>query len=408
MPTSPEFGKLLTDAIYRIRSIEGRGKSVQIVQDELGYAIGRDSGGSSIEHWRKGNAPANHQEVEALLREIVRRTDLDRAWAERFLRSGHHPFPERVRDTLFPASQSPGVKPQRPTEQRGALERALIEGLSVGEEHPALPPFVAGPPILHPRAFFGRESVVRRVFDMLRHVPLQNSLVIGPRRSGKTSLLHYVRSVTRTPAAHLRPNQRNNWLNEPKHYRWVMVDFQDARMRRREGLLRYLCEQLEIPVPEPCTLDRFLDAVSAGLQQPTVLLFDEIGSALQHAPELDDDFWESLRSLGPQVGGKLGFVLASHVSPMELAHDSGHSSPFFNIFGYTATLGKWNDAEVRALVEHAPCAFEEEDIAWIIEHGRGWPIIIQTLCRERFHSLGSDEDWREEALRQIAAYEALP
>ena len=51
-------------------------------------------------------------------------------------------------------------------------------------------PFVAEPPVIYPRSFFGRDPIVRRIFDLLKHLPLQNAIIIDPRRSGKSSLLH--------------------------------------------------------------------------------------------------------------------------------------------------------------------------------------------------------------------------
>lgn len=401
MPPSSEFSVLLTEAIYRIRSIEGKaGKSIQMVQDELGYAIGRETGGSAIEHWRKGNVPAQHEEVEALARELIHRTDLDRRWLERFLSCGRHPHPGQLCDELRPEAG-----PWQP--ERG---EAPTSALPVGEDDEAAI-FIAGPPVTRPRQFFGRGPIIRRIFDLLRRLPLQNAAIIGPRRSGKSSLLHYLRAITTTPRAQLRPGQRNDWLVEPERYRWVMVDFQDARLGRREGLLRHLLISLSLPIPTPCTLDRFLDTLSDGIHDPTVVLLDEIGSALLRYPELNDELWESLRALGPQLGGKLGFVLASHTSPVHLAHDTGHTSPFFNIFGYTAMLEPFSGQEVADLIASSPVPIPADDSVWITEHGRGWPIILQTLCRERLSSLDSDladDSWRAEALCQIEPYRDLP
>lgn len=396
MALAGEFGTLLTEAVYRIRSLESReGKSIQILQDELGYAIGRDSGGSAIEHWRKGNVPAQQRELEALAREIMRRADFDRAWLLRFLSCGRHPHPQQACDQIRPPREpAPAEPPPAPHNESAPTA-----------------PFIAGPPVTHPRHFFGRAAITRRIFDQLRRLPLQNAAVIGPRRSGKSSLLHYLRAVGVTPAAQLRPGQRQDWLPDPAHYQWVMVDFQDARLGRRDGLLRHILGSLGLPSAEPCTLDRFLDTIIGGVRAPTVMLLDEIGVALERYPELDDELWESLRSLGPQLGGRLGFVLAAHTSPVQLAGASGHSSPFFNIFGYTATLGPISQQEALELIGSSPQPFAPDDVTWILEHGRGWPIILQTLCRERLVSLEAgehDEAWREEALRQIAPYQVLP
>ena len=56
-------------------------------------------------------------------------------------------------------------------------------------------PFITGTPITHPRNFFGRHRELKRLFDLLKRHPLQNAAIIGKRRSGKTSLLHYLKLV---------------------------------------------------------------------------------------------------------------------------------------------------------------------------------------------------------------------
>jgi hypothetical protein len=98
--------------------------------------------------------------------------------------------------------------------------------------------FSAGPPIAHPRHFFGRERELRRLFNLWQRPPLQNAALIAPRRAGKTSLLLHLAQITATPSEQLRPGQRADWLPAPERYRWVFVDFQDPRLGRREGLLR--------------------------------------------------------------------------------------------------------------------------------------------------------------------------
>lgn len=210
-------------------------------------------------------------------------------------------------------------------------------------------PFIAGPPITQPEHFFGRERELKRLGMMLRQRPLQNAAIIGPRRSGKTSLLHYLRLAS--------------WLPQAKDYRWIFVDFQDARLGKQETLLRVLLTEMALAVPEPCRLESFLDVVSEQLDQPTVILFDEIGVALTRYPELDDAFWESLRSLATnQVDGNLAFVLSSAQPPDVLAQHQGLGSPFFNIFGYTAVLGPLSEEGARALIATSPIRFAAADV----------------------------------------------
>jgi hypothetical protein len=270
--------------------------------------------------------------------------------------------------------------------------------------------FVTGTPITHPHHFFGRQKELKRLFNLLKRRPLQNAAIIGKRRSGKTSLLQYLKNITTTPTEQLRPGQKSDWLPHPENYHWIFVDFQDARRQSREGLLRYILESLKMSVPSPCDLERFMDVVSSNLHQPTVILFDEIGVGLQRCPELDDGFWESLRSLPRETNGNLGFVLATPESPLELARNTGHSSPFFGIFAYTTTLGALTEAEARELIASSPMPFPAEDVEWILTQSKCWPLLLQILCRERLFSLEegeTEDDWREVGLEQLKPFADL-
>ena len=397
-----KFAQLLTQAVRRISLLDDR--KIQIVQDELGYALGRDAGGSSIEYWRKGHVPARLEEVEQLARELVRRGGLTNAAdVEQFLSAADHPGPATVVSEMLPQLQ--------PDQSHSTIIRAANDALHQTpslEEHPA---FLAGPPITHPYYFFGRQRELRRLFNLLKRRPLQNAAIIGPRRSGKTSLLNYLARITTFPTGQLRPDQRTDWLPNPQQYRWILVDFQDSRLGSREGLLRHLLNHLQLPIPDPCNLDHFLDIVSQNLMTPTIILFDEIGVALQRYPELDDSFWEGLRALATnQVGGNLAFILSSHESPDQLARHNDFGSPFFNIFGYTALLGPLNDDEARQLISLSLTPFPAEDITWILEQSGRWPMLLQILCRERLLSLEDGETgstWREDALRQIEPFQYL-
>lgn len=263
--------------------------------------------------------------------------------------------------------------------------------------------FTVGTPITQPHQFFGRQRIVKRLFNLLKTHPLQNAAIIGQKRTGKTSLLNYLRTITTTPTEQLRPGQRNDWLPNPEIYRWVFVDFQDPRMAHRERLLGYLLEAMGLPVPIPCDLEQFMEQVSGQIRQPTVVLMDEIGVGLQRCPELDDTFWESLRSLANHyAGGNLAFVLAGSEKPIDLAKHNGHSSPFFNIFGYTTTLTSFSEAEAQELMAGSPIPFSQADMDWMLEQSQGWPILLQALCRERLMSLEEQEDdWQDEALQQM-------
>ncbi|MEM9162777.1 MAG: AAA family ATPase [Cyanobacteria bacterium P01_F01_bin.4] len=286
-------------------------------------------------------------------------------------------------------------------------EHARPPVTQVGE----LAPFNVGIPVPHPACFFGRTREISRCFSLLKRHPLQNIAIIGPRRSGKTSLLKHLASLTTVPLDQLRPHQKSDWLPYPEHYRWIFIDFQDARFATREGILHYLTKALGIEVTAPCDLASFMELVSDHLKHPTIILLDEIGVGLKRCSELDDTFWESLRSLATnQTGGNLAFILASHEAPMQLASHTGHSSPFFNIFGYTTTLGPLSHNEAGELIARSPIPFSADETEWILTHSGGWPFLLQILCSNRLMALENQERdnvWQTEGLDQIADFQYL-
>ncbi len=269
-------------------------------------------------------------------------------------------------------------------------------------------PFVVGPPITEPRQFFGREYIIKRIFDVWKYMPLQHIAIVGLKRSGKTSLLHYLSKIIDTPPEKLRPGQRNDWL--VPGYQWVFVDFQDPRMCYQESLLRHLLMELNMPIPEPCDLVNFMEILDQYLEIPVFFLLDEINVGLK-APELNEQFWWGMRSLGSNhAGGKIGFLLTAQESPEEMLMDDNKPSPFFNIFGHVLNLGPLVEHEAQKLINSSPLPFASNDIEWILEQSGYWPAIIQMLCHSLLTALEegrNDDSWRTEGLRRMSPYRYL-
>ena len=246
------------------------------------------------------------------------------------------------------------------------------------------------------------------MFDGLSRLPLANVAIVGAQRSGKTSLLHYMKNITRAAPGLLRAGQRTDWLRKPEQYRWVFVDFQDIRMCRQESLLRYILTELGFPIPSPCTLMHFMDAMIDNIRQPTVVMFDELEAALA-APELDLTFWWSLRSLGAnQSAGLLSFIIASKDTPDVQASSYGKPSPFFNIF-QRMNLGPIAVAAANELLDRSPRPLPAAERAWIIEQSGCYPALLQILANALLEALesGDTSDWRDEGLRRVAPYRSL-
>lgn len=310
-----------------------------------------------------------------------------------------------IRSVVESLAKKGACSEQLPTTQSQDRDKALI----VSERERSS--FITGRPIIEPSHFFGREYEIKRLFQLLKRHPLQNAVIIGPQSSGKTSLLNYLRTITRTPVEQLRIGQRNDWLPNPENYRWIFVDFRDPRRRSREGVIRYLIKEMSLEIPKLCDLEQFMDTVGGNLHFPTIVLMDDISVGLEKCPELDDEFWESLRSLATnQTDGNLAFILSTPEEPVALAQNTGHSSPFFNIFACTVRLDPLEEKEARMWLNSSPLPLSETDIDWIMEQSQCWPSLLQILFRERLLSLEEGDggrNWKEDGLRDIGKFRHL-
>ena len=373
MKSPVQFKQLLSRAVRTIALQEN--KTIQLVHDELGYELGRQSG-SCIDYWRRGNCPADPDDSLKLAKAIARRQGLEKSDLVLFLKAVEPWLPQSQIDEVVSALS---VSHQRTVSQ--ALPKS---------------PFIVGPPITNPDDFYGRSQELQRMQTWWKTAPLQNVAIVGPKRSGKTSLLHITK--------HLLTK------NKAIEYRSVFVDFQDPRMLVQDRLLRYLLQQLGLPSPERCTLEQFMDIVAFQLHQPTIILLDELVAGLE-STELNEPFWWGMRSwVSHFANGLLAFALTAHDFPMQLAEDQGKPSPFFNMFN-TIELGPLRRDEAKALIDRSPQPFSDEEAAWILAQSQCWPFLVQLLCQTRLDdllgNLPTQRSWRDEARVQMARFQYL-
>lgn len=270
-------------------------------------------------------------------------------------------------------------------------------------------PFVCGPPITHPRRFFGRINEVKRIFVVWNRFPLQHFALIGPKRSGKTSLLHFLRSIQSTPQAELRPDQASALPLMAGKLRMVFIDCQDPRLQSPAPMMSYILEQLGIPAQRTCSLSAFAECISE-LSHPTVLLFDELEAALFN-PEFDERFWMGLRSLANHgSAGRLGYAIAVHPELGSLVSTQTSTSPFLNIFGHLLQLGPLTGSEARELIDSSPKPFSEDDVQWILSQSGRHPCLLQLLCDTRLTAIQenqSEDQWKKEGLARISHFPHL-
>jgi tetratricopeptide (TPR) repeat protein len=102
------FGRLLSGAINSIATYEGR--TTPVVEEELGQLL--NLSGKTIQRYKAGHLPPEHETVKVLAEAAVRRGFLDREWLQRFLHAARYPFADKLLDQLKP------IGPARPRPPR--------------------------------------------------------------------------------------------------------------------------------------------------------------------------------------------------------------------------------------------------------------------------------------------------
>ncbi|OQY43123.1 MAG: hypothetical protein B6242_15355 [Anaerolineaceae bacterium 4572_78] len=382
------FAKQLKTAIQRIR-VEKLDKPKTIILDELGFESGKDGGRDTIYYWLRGNIPADLNSLERLTVSLINKGGLEnRQQVIKFLEMTHYTEIERLCDRFF--KDEPHITHRKETSSHSS-------------------PFIAGPPITHPKQFFGRDEQLRVIFGRLQGMYMENTAVIGKKRSGKTSMLHYIQTINTMSPSELRLHQKHGWLANAEQYQFMLVDFQDPRNCKEIWLLRNILTKLEMTIPTPCDLLNFTEMLENNLTKPTVIMFDEWIKGLQ-SPHLNLDFWDGLSYLHNHgTHGKLAFVLVAKSPPKDLGKEALKPSPFFNTF-LNVYIDVLTMDDTQALINQMPEIFSENDKAWIIEHSKCYPALLQILCQQRFFAWQNNPDdttWRKKGLQEIQRFAYL-
>ncbi len=260
---------------------------------------------------------------------------------------------------------------------RQRIEFLTAAGYPPNLQPPQPPVPVVGVPIIEPYQFFGRKELLRHIYGAWNKPVPESIIITGPKRSGKTSLLHYLNNITQ--AIYLRPDQPKGWPKDwwPHGFQFAFVDFRESNMQQPETLATNVLQQFQLKVPNSCNIATFSSLIKQKINQPRVILMDDIEAGLA-ATALDADFWWNMRSLGSH--GKLSFVVTSSEPPVQLARDNNRPSPFFNLFGHNLELKAFTEKEARELLANSQKSLSSEEIEKMLKESECWPETLQKLC----------------------------
>ncbi len=227
--------------------------------------------------------------------------------------------------------------------------------------------------------FFGRSDALRRLYTAIRNQ--QCLSIVGPRRVGKSSLLH--------AACAVEMQKRSGY--DLSNYVLALIDSGEQPEKTHEDFLYFICEQLiaqnqeqlaSLPRPtggESSEFRHFLEQIKARGLHPVVLLdeFEHIASK----PNFDQSFFFFLRAQAN--AGKISYITASKATLDKICHQDLIGSPFFNIFS-AHKLGPLTPSEAIELIttpaELAGSAFTPTERVWVQEIAGRHPFFIQRAC----------------------------
>ncbi len=229
--------------------------------------------------------------------------------------------------------------------------------------HKPVNPFFYGGPI-DAKKFVGRDNEVGRVFDQLRSHARGSVALIGERRIGKTSLLHYVSAPDVIKRWNINRNHsifiyQDCGVISPftiTRFWQVILKRLNRELKRRKanqniiGAVEELLADDEIPTSE---IEYLLDELDeAGLL--VILMLDEFEWCIRTDPENESttrDFLAGLRALINYVPRALSVIVATRQPLNEVCKDVRFmGSPFYNNFVFVH-LRPFSRGESEILLE---------------------------------------------------------
>lgn len=188
-------------------------------------------------------------------------------------------------------------------------------------------------------------------------------------------------------------------------YRVAYINLQDPKYHTVKGFLKYSLSEIgcdsEVILPSN-SLNKNLIAFSEsieGLRRGTkpVLLIDEFENLTKRSAEFDNDFFDTMRSLG--YNGNIAYVTASLRSLRSLCIEGNFTSPFYNIFS-EVPLGMFSPEETSEFLsaKREGVEFNGEEIEFIKEIANDPPLHLQIACYHVLENKG--KKWNENKLRK--------
>lgn len=243
------------------------------------------------------------------------------------------PTPEMALPSPPASARQSAPAPELPTARWEDAEQAL----SLTGQPSARNPYHAGRLVTEKEMFFGRQAERQRIKARLEKKG--SSVIVGPRRIGKSSLLYYL--------------THHETFNPTYRFLFAYLDLQNGRFTTLPALIQETLAQWQTASGQMKNLrTQNLADFTAGVQTLAaagwrpVLALDGFSHLAQHPNQFNDALFAAWYALGSS--GKLAFLLTSRQPVASLLPQEGPAAQFAALFDQL-NLGLLDPASAAAL-----------------------------------------------------------
>lgn len=265
-------------------------------------------------------------------------------------------------------------------------------------------PFLHGNPV-YPSHFINRSRELRRIVN--RTITGQSTALVGEPRTGKTSLLEYLRAretqadlygrnAPRLVFFYMDSQSLGSSFTQSQFWENALRPFYEEVIAGQEATTR-IAQAYKTCVDNGFgnfVLERLIGLIEQARYR-LVLMLDEFDTILHHPILNSAEFFGGLRSLVSRSRGALVLITASRQSLSTLNHKTQEfnrtGSPYFNFLD-EIVLAPFDEKAIFLLMARAGDRFDSEDHQFLARVGGGHPYLLQVAASALWDAFDEETD----------------
>ncbi len=234
-------------------------------------------------------------------------------------------------------------------------------------------------PVSDPQNFYGRQSLVSKVYSRIGADRPQSISLVGDPRIGKTSFIWYV----------LHEKTKHKYLRDAENYIYIYIPISTEKNLNFENFSQYFCQIIYREVQKHMELKKYslkYDTIKHIVEElhqrgKKIILFFDNFNLVTLNKSIPLEFFSFLRSLANNYN--LAYITTSYQDLQQLCSSKDiEESPFFNIFT-NMTIKPLEREEARQLILEPARRHNvslEKEAEEILSVAGTFPLFLQLAC----------------------------